>query len=69
VLGQQVTLDVDVLFPGEMLHPPRVEIPDMSGAQVFRFESQAMTMRDQIDGTGYVGQRFAFNIYPRAPEH
>ncbi|MGE0259008.1 MAG: hypothetical protein AB7T18_09645 [Alphaproteobacteria bacterium] len=32
---------------------------------MFRFETQGTTMRDTIDGSPYVGQRFEFSIYPR----
>jgi hypothetical protein len=65
VVGQHMALYVDVLFPGDMPRPPRVAIPDMPGAQVMRFESQATTIRDTIDGTAYVGQRFEFAVFPR----
>jgi len=65
VVGQRIALYVDVLFPDSMPHPPRVEIPDMPGAQIFRFETQATTRRDTIGGQPYVGQRFEFAIYPR----
>lgn len=65
VVGQQVRLLVDVMFPGEMGHPPRVATPRVEGAQVLRFESQATTIRDRIGGQAYVGQEFEFDIYPR----
>jgi len=65
VIGQHVALLVDVLFRGEMPRPPRVTIPDMPGAQVFRFETQATTMSDTLDGESYTGQRFEFAVYPR----
>jgi len=65
VIGQHVALFVDVLFRGEMPRPPRVTIPDMPGAQVFRFETQATTMTDIVNGESYTGQRFEFAVYPR----
>jgi hypothetical protein len=65
VVGQHIALYVDVLFPGDMPHPPRVAIPDLPGAQVMRFETQGTTLRDTINGTGYVGQRFEFAVFPR----
>lgn len=65
VVGQHVRLFVDVLFPGEMPRPPRVEMPEMAGVQIFHFESQATTMNDRIDGRDYVGQRFEFALYAR----
>jgi hypothetical protein len=65
VIGQRVRLLVDVLFPGEMPYPARVAGPKVSGAQVFRFESQATTISDQIGGVTYAGQRFEFALYPR----
>lgn len=65
VVGQHIALYVDVLFPGDMPRPPRVTIPDMPGAQVMRFETQGTTLRDTIDGVGYVGQRFEFGVFPR----
>jgi hypothetical protein len=65
VVGQHVSLYVDVLFPGDMPRPPRVAIPDMPGAQVMRFETQATTIRDTVDGADVVGQRFEFAVFPR----
>ncbi|BCP52665.1 hypothetical protein K32_12820 [Kaistia sp. 32K] len=65
VIGQHVSLYVDVLFPGDMPRPPRVAIPDMPGAQVMRFETQGTTIRDTVDGAAYVGQRFEFAVFPR----
>lgn len=65
VIGQRVTLYVEVLFAGTMPRPPRVSLPDVPGLQTFRFESQATTMRDRIDGADYVGQRFEFAVYAR----
>lgn len=65
MLGQQVRLFVDVLYPGEMAHPPRVAAPEVDGAQVFRFETQATNISDRVGSASYVGQRFEFDIYPR----
>ena len=65
VLGQHVRVFVDVLFPGEMPRPPKVSLADMSGAQIVRYETQATTMADTIDGKTYAGQRFEFALYPR----
>lgn len=65
MIGQHLRLLVDVLFPDAMPHPPQVAAPEISGAQVFRFETQATTMNEQIDGKGYVGQRFEFAVYAR----
>ena len=65
VLGQHVRVLVDVLFPGEMERPPRVTMPDTSGAQILRYESQATTLNENVDGRDRVGQRFEFALYPR----
>lgn len=65
VIGQHVALRVDVLFRDEIPRPPRVSLPDVPGLQVLRFETQATTMRETIDGATYVGQRFEFALYPR----
>lgn len=65
VLGQHVRVLVDVLFAGDMPRPPRVSLPEMPGAQILRYETQATTMNDRIDGKEYVGQRFEFALYPR----
>ena len=65
VIGQRVALYVDVLFAGDMPRPPRVGVPEIAGAQVLRFETQATTMNDRIDGVSYVGQRFEFALYVR----
>ena len=32
---------VDVMFPGDMPRPPRVSLPEMPGAQILRYETQA----------------------------
>ena len=58
VLGQHVRVLVDVMFPGDMPRPPRVSLPEMLGAQILRYETQATTMNDRIDGREHVGQRF-----------
>lgn len=65
VIGQPVRLDVLVLFPGEMPHPPLVSVPEAAGAQILRFETQATTTRDRIGGQDYVGQSFEFVLFPR----
>jgi len=65
VVGQHIALYVDVLFAGDMPHPPRVAIPEMPGAQVMRFETQATTIRDTVDGKDRIGQRFEFAVFPR----
>lgn len=64
-LGQHVRVLVEVLFAGDMPRPPRVSLPEMPGAQILRYETQATTMNDRIDGKDYVGQRFEFALYPR----
>ena len=65
MVGQPVRLHVRVLFADDMTHPPLVSVPEAPGAQVMRFESQALTVRDQIDGQAYVGKEFEFVVYPR----
>lgn len=65
VIGQPIALNVEVMFPGEMGHPPAVNVGAAPGAQIMRFETQALTIRDRIDGRDYVGQRFAFTVFPR----
>lgn len=65
VVGQSVSLYVDVLFPDTMPRPPRVSVADAPGAQVMRFESQGLTMRETIAQQAYVGQRFTFAVFPR----
>ena len=65
VIGQHVRLIVEVLFPDRMPAPPQVVTPQAPGLQVFRFESQGLTMRDTIEDQPFVGQRFEFALYPR----
>lgn len=65
VIGQPVRVDIDVLFPGNMVRPPLVSLPEAPGAQIFRFETQALTIRDRVDGRDYVGQTFEFVLFPR----
>lgn len=65
VIGQPVLLHVKVLFPGEMTHPPMVKVAAPAGAQIMRFETQAVTTRDTIDGQDYIGQIFEFMVFPR----
>ncbi|WP_181832923.1 BatD family protein [Bosea caraganae] len=67
VIGQPVRLRVQVLFPGEMPHPPLVKVREAPGTQILRFETQALTIRDRIDGNDYVGQVFEFVVFPRRP--
>lgn len=59
VIGQRVAVYVDVIFSGEMLRPPRVVLPEVAGAQILRFETQATTLSDRV------GQRFEFALYAR----
>lgn len=65
VIGQRVAIHVDVLFADQMPRPPRVVLPEIAGAQILRFESQATTMSERIDDTAYTGQRFEFALYAR----
>jgi hypothetical protein len=65
VVGQRVSLDVDVMFAGDMPRPPRVVMPEVAGAQILRFETQATTLSDRVDGVSYTGQRFEFALYAR----
>lgn len=65
VLGQPVRVLVDVLFPGEMERPPRVTLSATPGAQILRYESQATTLNERVDGKQRTGQRFEFALYPR----
>lgn len=65
VIGQPVRLNVAVLFPDVMPHPPLVSVPEAAGAQILRFETQATTLSDRIDGRDYVGQNFEFVVFPR----
>jgi hypothetical protein len=67
VIGQPVRLRVQVLFPGEMLRPPLVKVGEAPGAQILRFETQALTIRDRIGGQDFVGQLFEFVVFPRRP--
>lgn len=48
-----------------MPHPPRVSVPDALGAQILRFETQVVTMRERIGEINYVGQTFTFVVFPR----
>jgi len=65
VIGQPVRLGVEVLFPGDMPYPPLASMPEARGAQIMRFETQAITIRDRIDGQDYVGKSFEFILFPR----
>ncbi|MFE1598305.1 hypothetical protein [Methylobacterium sp. ID0610] len=65
VIGQRVAVIVDVLFPGEMPAPPQVQLPEVPGAQVFRFESQGTTLHDRVNASPYAGQRFEFALFAR----
>jgi hypothetical protein len=65
VIGQPVRLDVEVLFPGDMPYPPLASMPEARGAQIMRFETQAITIRNRIDGQDYVGKGFEFILFPR----
>ncbi|CAN7145098.1 hypothetical protein LJR009_000005 [Bosea sp. LjRoot9] len=65
VIGQPVRLLVEVMFAGDMPHPPLVKLRDAPGAQILRFETQAVTIRDHVNGQDYVGQSFEFLVFPR----
>jgi hypothetical protein len=65
VIGQPVRLDVEVLFPGDMSYPPLASVPEAKGAQIMRFETQATTIRDRVEGQDYVGKNFEFILFPR----
>ncbi|MGY0793767.1 hypothetical protein ACW7BJ_30785 [Azospirillum argentinense] len=65
IIGQHVRVFVDVLFLDGMIYPPRVTLPAMDAAQIFRFETQATSLSDGIRGQAYVGQRFEFALYAR----
>ena len=65
VIGQRVAVTVEVLFRDDMPAPPQVSLSDIPGVQVFRFESQATTVRDRLNGVPYVGQRFEFTLFAR----
>jgi hypothetical protein len=65
VVGQPVNLFVEVLFPDQMPHPPRVVLADAPGAQILRFETQAVTTRERVGEVNYVGQVFTFVVFPR----
>ncbi|WP_421999192.1 hypothetical protein [Reyranella sp.] len=65
VIGQHVRLLVDVLYAGGMPRPPRVALPDMPGAQVLRYETQATTLHERVDEEDRIGQRFEFALFPR----
>jgi hypothetical protein len=65
MVGQQAQLLVDVYFLGTMTHPPSVDMPDIDGAQLFRFESQGIYISTTIGGNNYTGKEFEFDIYPR----
>lgn len=65
VVGQPIRINVVVLFPEEMPHPPLVSVPAAAGGQILRFQSQATTIRDHVDGQDYVGQNFEFVLFPR----
>ncbi len=65
VPGQPVKLLVDVLFAGAMPRPPLVDVGAASGAQILRFETQAVTIREGVNGKDYVGQRFEFAVFAR----
>lgn len=65
VIGQRVAVIVEVLFRDDMPAPPQVVLPEIPGVQVFRFESQATTVRDRLNGAPYVGQRFEFALFAR----
>ena len=70
VPGQPVKLFVDILFEGAMPRPPLVEVEAASGAQILRFETQAVTIREDVNGKDYVGQRFEFVVlFPYIANH
>jgi hypothetical protein len=65
VVGQPVTLRIDVLAPNYMTAPP--ELPGFQVRNAVTRQLQSVNLSEQQNGTSYAGVRFEFAIYPQEP--
>lgn len=66
VVGQQVTISVDVLVPNFFLSPPKFPQLDIPNALVL-LQDGAQNLVETIDGNTYAGIRRTYAITPQAP--
>lgn len=65
VVGQSVTLRIDVLAPNYMTSPP--VLPDFQVRNAITRQLQSINMSETHDGLTYAGVRFEFAIHPQEP--
>ncbi|RWC30884.1 MAG: hypothetical protein EOS27_12140 [Mesorhizobium sp.] len=66
VVGQQVTITVDVLVPNFFMSSPRFPRPDIPNAVVL-LQDGAQNLVETIDGTTYAGIRRSYLVTPQTP--
>ncbi|MGN6460237.1 MAG: BatD family protein [Pseudolabrys sp.] len=65
VVGQSVTLQIDVLAPNYMTKP--AVMPDFQLRNAVTRAASTINMSEQRDGVTYAGVRYEFLIYPQEP--
>ena len=65
VVGQQVTLTIDILAPNYMTKPP--ELPDFQLHNAITRQGSTVNQSEQRNGTTFAGVRVEFLIYPQEP--
>ena len=65
VVGQQVTLTIEILAPNYMTKPP--ELPDFQIRNAVTRAGSTVNTSEQINGTTYAGVQVEFLIYPQEP--
>jgi hypothetical protein len=65
VVGQQVTLTIEILAPNYMTKPP--ELPDLQIRNAVTRQGSTVNVSEQINGTTFAGVSVEFLIYPQEP--
>jgi len=65
VVGQKVTLVIDVLAPNYMTKPP--VLPDFQIRNAVTRNGATINLSEQVNGVTFAGVRFEFSIYPQEP--
>lgn len=65
LVGQRVTLSIDVLAEDLWASLPSVPEVEVPGALVYQPSSQSTRLSEQIDGGSYTGQRYELWIFPQ----
>ena len=67
IVGQKITLVIEVLSETHFSGSTRFALPDIPGAVFYKPEERAVVSSKIIDGTSYSIQRHEFAFYPQRP--